>query len=186
MEAVDVKGLGKIYLPIGLYNNSSIPTITASPTPTTFPKCIPRWHVTSLKTITKYGPMGPVPSRLSVTCPRFEIPPGLDIALYLQVLQTRLQKGVGENSHPFSGHEKSPRCFPASRQQWRICQINMAAAGHDENPNFWNFRSTYAGLIPLIIFFCIRNSLPTLFWPFEVTWTLTYGLHFTAQLRSSV
>jgi len=99
MAAVDVKGLGKIYLPIGLYNNSSIPTITSSPTPTTFPKCIPRWHVTSLKTITKYGPMGPVPSRLPVTCPRFEIPPGLDIALYLQVLQTRLQKGVGEISH---------------------------------------------------------------------------------------
>jgi len=49
-----------------------------------------------------------------------------------------------------------------------IAESNMAIIGHDENPNFLGFSSTCKCNTTYYIDFWMKNSFPTLFWPFEI------------------
>jgi len=59
-----------------------------------------------------------------------------------------------------------------------IAKSNMADVGHYENPNFLGFRSTCKCNTTFSTDFCMRNSLPTLFWPLVAI--LTFKLHILA------
>jgi len=56
----------------------------------------------------------------------------------------------------------------------------MADTGHYENPNFFGFTSICKCNTTFHIDFWMRNSLPTLYWPLVITWTLIWYI-FTAR-----
>ena len=61
-----------------------------------------------------------------------------------------------------------------------IAISNMADTGHYENPNFFGFTSICKCNTTFHIDFWMRNSLPTLYWPLVITWTLIWYI-FTAR-----